>query len=51
MCGLKRVRSTPAKHKVVLTQSEIVLSITCLKGFAKTTKQARDIPTERFRSG
>ena len=51
MSGLKQVRSTPAKHKVVLTQSEIVLSVTCLKGFAKNTKQVRDIPAERFRSG
>ena len=38
LCGLKRVRSTPAKPRVVFTQRETVLLLTGLYGLTKLIK-------------
>ena len=46
LCDLKRVRSTPAKPRVVFTQREIVLLLTGLYGLTKLINKFVTLPKE-----
>ena len=48
LCGLKRVRLTPAKPRVVFTQRETVLLLTGLYGLTKLINKFVTLPRRGF---
>ena len=48
LCGLKRIRSTPAKPRVVFTQRQTVLLLTGLYGLTKLINKFATLPRRGF---